>query len=321
MPQPTPTDGETGPKDVFFHLFSIVALYLSATYIGILAFQLINRALPDPVSDPMSVFYSTNLIRWALAMLVIVFPTYIWVTTAIERDLARTPEKRRLRTRRWLIYLTLFVAAVIIIGDLVRVVHGYLNGEITLRFILKVLIIFAIALVVFAYYRIVLTRDMVGTAPAWLRWFTRAVIGIVTVTVVIGFVIAGSPRAERLHQFDQIRVSHLQDIQWRIVEHWQNTKALPPSINALRDEISGYVPPDDPETRAPYEYRIVGEKQFELCATFRLEIASAQEIKGAPYATPLDGSVESWQHGVGRTCFTRTIDPTRYPPRDTKRID
>jgi hypothetical protein len=54
--------------------------------------------------------------------------------------------------RKWLIYFTLFAAALIIIGDLVTLLNRFLEGELTVRFLLKVLAVFFVAGSVFYYY-------------------------------------------------------------------------------------------------------------------------------------------------------------------------
>ncbi len=53
--------------------------------------------------------------------------------------------------RRWLTYLTLFVAAGFLIGDVTGVVYNLLGGEVTTRFVLKVCTVGAIAGAVFAH--------------------------------------------------------------------------------------------------------------------------------------------------------------------------
>jgi hypothetical protein len=53
----------------------------------------------------------------------------------------------------------LFVAASFLLGDVVTVVFNLLGGELTVRFILKVLTVAAIAGPVFLYYRRSLAID------------------------------------------------------------------------------------------------------------------------------------------------------------------
>jgi hypothetical protein len=54
--------------------------------------------------------------------------------------------------RKWLTYLTLLVAASAIVGDGVTLVYNLLSGELTTRFILKVVVVAIIAAAVFGYY-------------------------------------------------------------------------------------------------------------------------------------------------------------------------
>ena len=61
--------------------------------------------------------------------------------------------------RRWLTYLTLFVAAAVLIGDVANLVYSLLGGELTVRFCLKVLTIGGIAGTAFWFYLSDLRRD------------------------------------------------------------------------------------------------------------------------------------------------------------------
>ena len=146
-----PTKLKASPKDVFLHILSIVTLYTSAVSFTNAVFDYINLWFPDPLNSYERIS-STSDIRWWLAVLIVVFPVYILTNWFLGKDYARDPEKRNLRVRKWLVYLTLFVAALIIIGDLVSLVFNLLNGEITVRFILKIVTVLFVAGSIFAYY-------------------------------------------------------------------------------------------------------------------------------------------------------------------------
>lgn len=145
---------KTSPKDVFLHLLAIVTLYTSAISFLVLIFQYVNVLLPDPISPDgfyhLSSAYSR--IRWSISSLIVVFPVYILTTWYLNKSYAAVPSKSNLRIRKWLIYFTLFAAALIIIGDLVTLINNLLGGELTLRFILKVASVFFVAASVFTYY-------------------------------------------------------------------------------------------------------------------------------------------------------------------------
>jgi uncharacterized membrane protein len=68
-------------------------------------------------------------------------------------------DKRASKIRKWLTYLTLFIAAGIIIGDLIALVFNLLAGDLTLRFLLKVLVVGGISGTIFGYYLSELRKD------------------------------------------------------------------------------------------------------------------------------------------------------------------
>ncbi|MBI4449827.1 hypothetical protein HY634_02105 [Candidatus Uhrbacteria bacterium] len=308
----------TGPKDVCIQLLLIAALYMSATQLGVLLFQLINVYVPDTALELSHRTASVSAIRWAIAMLIVTAPVFFGVTWSLRRTFERAPEKLQLRSRRWLTALTLFAAALITIGDLVAVISWFLQGELTARFLLKALVVFVIAGAVMWYERWEFRRTLGGHPPTSilaLRWGSAFV---VLAAIVAGFMVIGSPFTARRDRLDAQRASDLQNIQAQVVDHWQRTRTLPASLDALTDTISGYAAPRDPETAQPYEFRILTDLRFELCATFRTDVTTRTGRTPKPvrpYRGQYDTSLENWTHGAARTCFERTISPARYPPR------
>lgn len=146
---------KTSPKDVFLHLLAIITLYTSTASFLVLIFQYVNILFPD-VLELGNGYYALSgaysAIRWSIASLIVVFPVYIITSWFLNKNYTAHPQKRNLRIRKWLIYFTLFAAALIIIGDLVTLVNRLLEGELTIRFILKVIAVFFVAGSVFGYY-------------------------------------------------------------------------------------------------------------------------------------------------------------------------
>jgi len=302
---------KSSPKDVFMHLLNMIALYASATSILVLLFQYINIYFPDilnPYFDPGSPM------RGAIASLIIIFPVFILTSKFIQKDIEKFPQKSELKIRKWLLYFTLFIAAIIIIGDLVSLIYNFLQGELTIRFFLKIISVLAVAASIFGYYLYELRRKP-GVISSKIKIFTRLVIAIVAVIVIVGFFIAGSPFKQRLVRFDRERVNDLQMIQGQIVNFWINKEKLPASLNDLKDNISGFVAPVDPETGNPYEYRVKGNLTFELCANFNFTSKEGAVNISAP-AYPRYGIEENWNHSAGRVCFERNIDPDIYKPKN-----
>ena len=74
----------------------------------------------------------------------------------LNRIISRGPERelgRRSLVRQWCASITLLIAAVVLLSDLVTAIYMLLDGEITLRFVLKALIVAAVAGLVIAYAR------------------------------------------------------------------------------------------------------------------------------------------------------------------------
>lgn len=138
-------------REAFVYLLLFSTLYLSGYHTGSLLFDLIDKAFPDAAlrGETEYLVYS---IRWSISSLIIAFPTFLFLSHRVARDLARNPVKRLSAIRRWLTYLTLFGTACIIIGDLIALVYNLLGGELTVRFALKVLVVGAIAGTIFGYY-------------------------------------------------------------------------------------------------------------------------------------------------------------------------
>ncbi|OHA00455.1 MAG: hypothetical protein A3C11_02240 [Candidatus Sungbacteria bacterium RIFCSPHIGHO2_02_FULL_49_12] len=307
-----PTPEKISPKNVFLNLLAIATLYISAGSFIALLYQHINYYFPETLPYFSSSYASP--LRWAMASLIIIFPVHIIISWLLQKEFSSSPEERHRRLRKWLVYLTLFLAAIAIIADLVTLVFSFLQGELSIRFILKVLAVLFVAGGVFWYYLAEIRRTGVSlTQP--MKIFGWGAVAIVAVGVVSGFFVAGSPFEERLRRFDEQRVSDLQSIQYQIIEYWKAKRVLPSNIENLRNELIGFVPPVDPEpeTGSGYEYTILGPLKFELCAEFKTDSASAPDAtRPVVYNEKTSVLNDVWTHGPSRTCFLRTIDPDFY---------
>ncbi|HQK63955.1 MAG TPA: DUF5671 domain-containing protein [Candidatus Staskawiczbacteria bacterium] len=291
------------PRDLFLHLLAIVTLYWSAISFVTLLWQYVNYFFPDTL---VSYYYYGGIsgpMRFAISSLIIVFPVFILVSWWLNRIYAIEAAVRESKIRKWLIYLTLFIAALVIIGDLITVINIFLGGEITTRFVLKAISILLVAAFIFGYY----LNDVRKDSPTRLaKPFALASSVIVLAAVIGAFFIVGSPQTARDLQEDQQKVSDLQNIQYQIVNYWQRKGVLPSSLSDLNDSISGFKAPLD----KGYEYSAyddIATPTFELCATFKKETPKGENHD---YYTT---SNDNWTHSAGRVCFTRTIDRDLYP--------
>ena len=110
--------------------------------------------------------------------------------------------------------------------------------------------------------------------------------------VVAGVMVTGSPAQGRMQRLDQARASDLQSIAVAIDTFWHRHGRVPGSLNELVADPRAQVSIEDPGSDQAYEYRILGDDSYELCAVFAL--ASLPNNR-APDA--------SWSHEAGRNCF------------------
>lgn len=295
------------PKDVFLDLWTVATLYVSAGFLISLLFDFVNYFFPD-VANP---YFSSDSLRWSVAILLTIFPTHVIAQWLLQKAYALEPAKRERRLHKWLLYLTLFLTAIAIVVDLAVLVYNFLGGELSARFLLKILSVAIVAGGILGYYVLDLRRKEAKLSAQSIM-LIRGLIAFVAITVIGAFFIAGSPFRQRDIKIDEQRISHLQMIQNEIVyNYWQNKRELPPSLEALKNSITGFVPPVDPETGNQYEYRRTGDLTFELCAVFNVSSKDNPNARTPqPYYYPYNA--ENWNHASGRVCFDRVIDPDLY---------
>jgi hypothetical protein len=115
-----------------------------------------------------------------------------------------------------------------------------------------------------------------------------------------GLYILGSPAQARVNRLDRRRVQDLQQIAATLNVYWDRQQRLPGALEELSIEPGLSVSAQDPVTAAPYPYRRIDQRTFEICAVFE-------------EASPRDGtSPNFWLHGAGRQCFRPTVDDPRW---------
>ncbi len=304
---------KTSPKDFFLHLAVIASLYTIAVSFINLAWRIIDYVFP---SGNFYGYYERTLSA-PVATLIVVFPIFIILYWLLNREYQKIPEKRNLWIRKWLVYITLFLSGIVIVVDLIVVLISFLGGELlTVGFVLKALAVFIVALAIFGYYIVDLrgqTTSKINKISAWASGL------IILILIISGFSILGSPRTQRLLRIDEQKIGDLQNIQWQVVNFWQNKGEVPKTLADLSDPISGFIAPRDPQSGEAYGYRVLSAPlTFELCANFNLESrpvyrgTASPDIRGFDLPKPITPQ-DSWNHPAGNHCFERTIDPELYP--------
>ncbi len=288
---------KTTAKDFFLNLGASVSLFIIAGYLVNLLFTVINKAYPLTTGYN---YYGSSSISWPVATLIIFFPIYILLMCLLERGYSTEPERRNMGVRKWLTYLTLFLAGLSIAGDLVTVVYYFIDGQdITAGFILKVLSVFVVALTIFSYY----ISDVLGKFDSSSRKFWVVVATfIILASIVWGFAVLGSPRTQQLLKYDEQKVVDLQDINNQITSYYMTKGFLPETLVQMVKE-NYYTIQTDQQNQKPYEYKKITDKTYNLCAEFNKESKNDN-----PLSLPNTYGRQGWEHLVGHYCFELDVN-------------
>ena len=134
--------------------------------------------------------------------------------------------------------------------------------------------------------------------PSLGKTILTAAVTIVVVSIIAGVILVGSPSESRLERLDSTRIEDLRGIMVATDAYWDPNARLPTSLDELAEDQRTRVNTIDPGSAESYEYRVLGEETYELCATFDRE------------SPPPTGraSADFWRHGVGRQCFELNVD-------------
>lgn len=299
-------------KDVFLNLASMITLYSAAAALLNLLFTVINKAFPQTTAY-YGYYSSTSSISFPVATLIIVFPLYILFMWLIERDLAGSLEARASGIRKWLIYITLFISGGLVVGDLVAVVYYFIDGqELTAGFLLKVLSILVVAGAVFWYY---ITDIRNKLSSSFRKIFAIVALVFVAAAIVVGFMVIGSPRTQRLVKYDDVKLSNLRTIADEVRYYYERNNKLPITLTEVAQANSyGGLVYTDTQFERPYTYVVVDAKTFKVCAEFNRDSQNLNATKTYP-------ELETWStYKAGEFCFTQTVNPNPLYPTSVKNI-
>jgi hypothetical protein len=157
LPVPEPP-GVGSAREVFLYLLTFTALYTLVISLITLFFNYLDLLFPDKTGPEWSYYdqAARSIIRQSLAAIIVSGPLFFGLWRIIANEIRRDPTKARSSVRRWLIYLTLFVASVAVMVDVITLLYYFLGGELLIRIVLKGAALLVIVGVVFCYYLLLL---------------------------------------------------------------------------------------------------------------------------------------------------------------------
>lgn len=337
-------ENKTKAIDIFLYLGIFISLVTSIVNILEIIFTAVDKKFIDVLTPVYGYDVYNDSMRMAIASLMVMFPVYLFISWYVSRDISKFLYKRDILVRKIMIYVALFVTVLTLIGTLVTTIYTYLGGEISIRFELKALSVFVVALAVFGYYLYSLRRDYAK------KTFIPLAIGIassalVLLSLVWSISVIGTPSQMRAKKIDSVRLTDISRLQQEVLNRFNSVEKIPADLSELNNAFQNYAVPLDPVTKLPYGYKVIQQPTFkvnyttnkkelvtpaifELCATFetvrsldeRGQVTQPVAVgtggidpKYSAMNSYYDGDISPfWNHGIGETCFKRIISAEMY---------
>ncbi len=289
-----------GPKALFWFLTLFFTLGTTAFATGGLWFQFINKWFPLEVTyGYVSRSFSQEGLKMAIASLLVAAPLFFFVSWLVRKAFNNKTLSPANKVRTWITYIILFILVATAVGDLITLIFRLLDGDFTARFLLKALTILLIVSWIFIYYLLELRSESALAGYTVPRTFAIISMVVILFSIVGSFFIIQSPVASRQAAFDQTRVNNLNEIKYAIDSYYGEYKQLPDTLEALKTN-NNYLNIVDPNSSEPYEYKVMGALEYQLCANF--STSNKDSNNNRDYYEGGD-----WSHDAGYVCFSRQV--------------
>ncbi len=151
LPVPRPRALVAGHDAVLYGLMFVSLLIMTWNIVN-LGFTLIEVWLPDPLRNTTG-SWSSGSIRWSVATLIVALPLFLWLNMRAAKAVRADPGQRRAPLRRRFGAITLFLAALSLLGAAVAVVYAGLTGVVTAQFLAKTALVVTGAVLVIGWFR------------------------------------------------------------------------------------------------------------------------------------------------------------------------
>ncbi len=256
-------------KFAFYYLLALVALCFVALSTGQIFFQIINKFLPD-LYGHYGTDFSQDVLKFAISAIIIATPIFFIVSRLIYKNLNDGKLAKDAGIRRWLSYFILLVAAILIIVFLILTILSFLNGELTMLFVLKVLTVIGISGIVFSFYIYDIRRTTIDKKDKVMMIYTYGSMAIIVIAFIASLFIVESPTETRSRRIDDQIVGNFYAIDSNINSYYATNHKLPENLAVVKN-ITGFTENiyDNPLTNKAYQYEIIASSSYKLCTDFK----------------------------------------------------
>lgn len=288
-------------KFAFYYLLSLVALLFMSISVGMIIFQVINKYIFDALEKFSEM--SQEPLKFAISALIISAPLFYVTMRQIFKNLNNGNLDKDAAVRRWLTYFVLLISSIVMIFWLITTIQSYLNGELSFRSILKTLTVLGIAASIFSFYLYDIKRiEVVNKKDKVITIFTYVSMAVVIIFFGWSLFIVESPTVTRERKLDNTILNRFDMIDGSLNNYYYNHGKLPASFAEINKE--GFMIESsnllDPITNKEFEYKIISDKEYQLCANF---IRSNKNDTDTMYTT----YKERWPHDSGYQCLSQKI--------------
>lgn len=293
-------------KFAFFYLLSLVSLLFMAISSGLVIFQLINKYIIDTVNQYSSSFNSDAL-KFSISAILVSTPIYYFTTRQILKNLFTGRMDEESGVRKWLTYFILLITAIVMIGWIIATVNSFLDGELTLKFVLKSITAIGIAAAIFSFYFYDIKREEVkGKVDKGIKMYFIISLAFVIAVFVTSIFLVESPKETRARKLDQNVINQLNNIANITNNYFDIQKKLPESLDILVNNKEYFLLEKDitnPGDNKRFEYKVISPMTFELCTNF-LTTNIDEKSTAVDFYYP-----EFNLHKSGYQCLQRTLVP------------
>ncbi|WP_299908849.1 DUF5671 domain-containing protein [uncultured Paracoccus sp.] len=148
-PVPRPSAYVSAREALLYGLL-FIALGVVSSHIVMLGFGIIEYLLPDPYETYPG---DGGWLRWPIATLIAFLPLFLYLNRQANRHGADETRRQHSLVRRWVASITMLIALLALLCDVVTVVYVFLGGDLSARFLAKALLVAVMGGLVLAYYR------------------------------------------------------------------------------------------------------------------------------------------------------------------------
>jgi hypothetical protein len=199
------------------------------------------------------------------------------------------------------------------IAWLIITINGFLDGELTTKSILKTLTALIISGAIFSFYLYDIKREnVVGKKDKVIATYTWSSLVLVVIVFIVAFMVVESPQETRKRHVDEEVIGHFNQIDNSLNNYYRENGEIPADLYILQAEYQ-HIDDDilkNPSTKEEYEYKVISEKEYELCTTFQLSNKEEQQDKYR-YIN------KDWIHDAGYQCLSQKILET---PKNEEQI-